>query len=460
MNSSNKKRLLLVQPESWAKVYRQTNVAVAAPSYPPLTLASLAGAVRDICDVHILDLNLAPQPMARFEREIAEFEPDWVGISILTPTCNAGLALAAAAKKLRPATKVVVGGVHATTFPEEIAANPCVDVVVVGEGEEAIRELMTDEVQSPGKIVSRHELPDDLNCLPIPDYGALLDSITSYRCSHVASLYNPVALFETSRGCAFRCNFCNKNTFGFKHRTKSPERVVAEMRRLREMGFREIHFIDDSFTQKLDRAKEVCRLLLQENPHFTWSLFNGVRVDLVDEEFFSLAKAAGCWMVAFGIESGSQEVLDRIGKRTNIAEIQKAVKMAHRAGLDTFGFFMLGLSGESERSMQATIELALSLPLSIAKFDITTPYPGTPFYQELDGQGLIRTKNWDEYVVHGETQIYEHPTVRWELLRKYYKKGFRRYYLRPSYWIRRLVIGLKRKTLLRDLAAFLKTKWF
>ena len=294
--------------------------------------------------------------------------------------------------------------------------------------------------------------------MPYPAWH--LFDISKYKNSRLSSRKNPVGLIETSRGCAAQCNFCNKLTFGSRLRTKNPKRVVDEMEYMLRCGFKEIHIADDSFTQDIVRAKEVCREILRRGLKFPWALINGIRVNMVDSEFLSLARKAGCWLVGFGIETGDQEVLNRINKKITIEQIENAVRLTKKAGLDTFGFFIFALAGETEESMKRTIALAKRLPLDIAKVDICVPYPGTPYYQELEAEGRIKSYDWSKYICHQtESPLFDHPNLAWAKIEYYYKKLFREFYLRPSYFLRRFAKSLKRNDLFYDIQYFMKTKW-
>lgn len=166
------------------------------------------------------------------------------------------------------------------------------------------------------------------------------------------------------------------------------------------------------------------------------------------------------WQIAFGIESGNDEILKTIRKGTTKKIISHAVKLSAQHGIDTFGFFILGLSGETKKSMQDTIEFACELPLSIAKFDIAIPYPGTDFYAELENENKLKSKDWNLYNCHQfENPIYTHPNLSWNIIKKYYKLAFRKFYIRPSYFGRRFCRDLKKGDLFHDVRYFISTKW-
>ena len=156
---------------------------------------------------------------------------------------------------------------------------------------------------------------------------------------------------------------------------KTPERVVDEIEYMLKAGFKEINLIDDTFNADIVRAKLICEEIIKRGIKFPWHPNNGMRVDRVDRELFSLMKRSGCYTVSFGLESGNQTILNNINKGINLEQSEQAVRLAKLEGMETFGFFMLGLPGETEKTMQDTINFAKRLKLDVAKFNITIPLP-------------------------------------------------------------------------------------
>lgn len=463
-------KVLFFSPPVRQGVYFSTNIKIGAPSYPNLTLATLAGNLVNDHKVKIIDLDLYKNFESILLRTIRSFNPDLVASTAKTPEYPIVRQLMKKVKEKYPSIKTIVGGVHITAFPFETADEKCFDIVAIGEGDTTIAEILSvkDLKKIPGIIYKSasgklvvtqpRELIRDINKLPYPAWH--LFDLRHYRNSRLSSRKNPVGHIETSRGCSYHCNFCNKLTFGTFYRVKDPNRVVDEMEYMLNCGFKEIHITDDSFTQNIERAKEVCREIIRRNLKFPWSLINGIRVNLVDEEFFKLAKEAGCWQSGFGIETGDRNVLKSINKQTKLFQVKKAVTLAEKAGISTFGFFIFGLSGETEKSMQKTVEFAKSLPLSTAKFDICIPFPGTRYYQELEAEGRILSRDWSKYNVHQTAEkLFEHPNLTWEKLSYYYKKGFREFYWRPSYILRRFIKSFKNGDLFYDFIYVIKAHW-
>lgn len=461
------KILFFVSPTR-KSIYFDTNIKVGAPSYPNLTLATLAGNLTTHNKVKIVDLDFYKNYHTVLLNTIKIFKPDVVATSAKTTEYLSAKLLMTAVKNKYPKIKTIIGGVHVTAMPYEAMGDGCFDVIALGESDTTIPEILAAKFlksipgiaykDKSGKIIftKPRDMIQDINTLPFPAWN--LFNIKAYKNSRLSSRKNPVGHIETSRGCSYQCNFCSKLTFGTFYRVKTPKRVVDEMEYMLKCGFEEIHITDDSFTQNITRAKEVCREIIRRNLKFPWSLINGVRVNLVDNEFFQLAKKAGCWQVGFGVETGDQRVLNRVNKKITLTQIKKAIHLAKSAGIDTFGFFIFGLSGETENSMKKTVNFAKSLPLSTAKFDICIPYPGTRYYEELNTQGRIISYDWSKYNVHqSKEQLFKHSTVSWERLSYYYKRGFREFYFRPNYFAQRFVRDIKMGDLFYDLFYLLKS---
>jgi len=462
-------RILFIHPPSRRRVYLNTNVKVGSPDYPDLTLATLAGHLKGKHVSKALDMELFPDYQDKLIQTLNLFKPDVVVSSSKSADFKVMIEIIKIVKRIDKNIQTVVGGVHITTNPDVVRPIEEIDIAAVGEGDYILPLILNETLlkniqgiiyRENGVIVENEKRKEFLNInkLPFPNWEMF--DISVYKNSRLSSRKNPVGLIETSRGCAYQCNYCNKLTFGSRHRFKEPKRVVEELEYLLRIGFKEVHIVDDSFTQNIDNAKKVCEEILRKNLNVSWSLINGVRVDFVDEEFFHLAKRAGCWQIAFGIESGDQKVLDRIKKKITLEKISKAIHLAKKSKLDTFGFFMLGLSGETRESMENTIKFAKSLPLDMAKFNITIPYPGTPYYYELKRKGLILSENYEDYIVHQtEKPIFKHENLDWDEIKEYYYKAFREYYLNVNYIFRRFKRSLFMGDLFYDLKYFLASKW-
>lgn len=462
-------RTLLVNPPSAIGLYEKSHIRVAITSAPFITLASLAGALLEAgLEAAIADLMIEGSPGEAYRKLLREYKPDFVGITFTTPLWSEARNLAAIAREEVPGVVTLCGGVHASTLPDEALGSGVFDIVVVGEGERTIVEICRGDdprgiagicFLDGGRTVRTppRELIADLDDLPLPAWQ--LHDLRYYRSPHIAARRNPVGYMETNRGCNHHCLYCSQTVFGHKVRFKSPRRVVDEMFRMLDLGFADIHIKDNNFTADIEHASEVCRLLLERGFPAPWALPTGVNVHDVNEEFFRLARRAGCYQVAFGIESGVDEILVNVNKKQTSAQIRDAVMMAHRSGLETVGFFMMGLPGDTVETMEETIRFACSLPLTYAKASMTLPFPSSALYRKLRNEGRIMSEDWDKYNFHCTSEVWEHDTLDWETIRRYYGLFHRRFFFRPSYIWRRFWRDIAMGQLMDDVRAVLSNSW-
>ena len=465
-----KKKVLLVNP-SMEELYENAYVKDSVPNYPPLNLLTIAGGLLD--DGHnciIIDLNIIPQKemFDGLSKTLKDYKPDVVGITFTSALYSQCMKTISLAKEIVPDALIIAGGAHASSDATSTLQNTQIDIAVMGEGDFTVQEILSGKPLKDVLGIAYKEKEQviinpprqfmrELDTLPFPAYQ-LID-IKKYKVPYTYCRENPVASIETSRGCAWGCVYCNKSVFGRNFRVKSAERTVEEIKRLIGFGFKEFHINDDMFTTNLDRAKKICRMMIEQNLKIHWNCSNGIRVDRVDEEIFPLMKKAGCYRVAFGVESGNQEILNKIDKQQTLEQIRTAFKLAKKAGLERTGFFMFGLPGEKEENLKETIKFAKELNPDIAKFDIMIPLPSTPIYKEWEGR-YITTKKWDDYGYHKGEQVYNHPNLSWDVLKKYYAKAYRAFYLDPRFIVKRVARSIRTGMLLNDIKLFFKVNWF
>lgn len=461
--------VILICPPYSRIIYGKAKIKAGVPINPLLNLALLASPpIKADFKPKILDLNLIDDCDSFLRQEIRNEKPKFAGFTFTTPLFQESTRLARIIKETDANIKLIAGGPHATTFPEEILENSPFDIVAVGESDFVIKDLLELPVENVQGIVfkkdgaivrnEKHKRIDDLDTLPFPAWN--LYDLSKYNTPSLSNIASPPGYLETSRGCPWNCVFCNKNIHGFKFRMKTPERVVDEIEYMLKVGFKEINLIDDTFNADIVRAKLICEEIIKRGIKFPWHPNNGMRVDRVDRELFSLMKRSGCYTVSFGLESGNQTILNNINKGIRLEQSEQAVRLAKLEGMETFGFFMLGLPGETEKTMQDTINFAKRLKLDVAKFNITIPLPGTKMFNEWEAKGNIKTKDWSKYNYYSPYEdIYDHPTLSHDILNKYYRKAFLSFYFSPSLLLRRFVGGIKRKTILRDIKLFFQTNW-
>ncbi len=466
-----KKKILLVNP-SMMELYKNAKVKAAVPVYPPLNLLTVAGSlINDGHEVRVLDLDIYPQDEAfsEFSKTLLEFRPDVLGLTFVSAMYEQCLKIVDISKEALPSVIVAAGGAHASSDAKSTLENTKIDVAVMGEGDFTLSEYLGGKPASEIKgfaykengvvrINEKRPFLINLDELPYPAWD--LVDITKYRIPYTTCRANPVAPIETSRGCAWGCTYCTKSVFGRNFRFKSPERVVDEIKKLVKRGFREFHLFDDMFTTRKDRAKEICRLMIRDNVKIYWNCFNGIRADMVDEELISLMKQAGCYRVSFGVESGDDEILKSIEKEQTVEIVRNAFRVCRKVGMETVGFFMLGLPEEKEEHLQKTIDLAKELNPDFAKFGIFIPLPSTPLYNELKEKGLITLGSWSDLGIHKGMENWKHPYLSQATIKKYYGRAFREFYLRPGYIMRRFVKSLREGNIINDIRTFLSVRWY
>lgn len=463
-------RILLVNPPGAIKVYDKSKIVSAVTEAPFITCAVLAAAARQTgATVHVLDLMLSHSPAEDLQAELASFNPDMVGATFTTPLYYEGQAIARIAKKHNPTVITICGGVHASCMPEETLADGDFDLVCIGEGDTTIAELAAGNCPETvaGLVIKKADgsvfyTPPrqpiaNLDDLPMPAYD--LYSIQRYKSSRVTSKRDPVGYIETNRGCPYVCTYCSQTVFGHKVRAKSAERVVEEYFYLRSLGFNDVHNKDNNFTSSLERAKTICELLIRKGWDRPWSLPTGIRTKDLDREFVALAKRSGCYAIAFGVESGDEAVLAGVRKKQDLEQMRKAIDLCTNMGIETAGFFMLGLPDDTIESMERTIDYACSLNLTYAKASMTLPFPSSAIYADYEKRGLITSRDWSKYNFHTAPEVYRHPTLDWSVIRRYYSKFYQRYYFRPSYVAKRLLRGVATGEIVHDMKYFGMTDW-
>jgi anaerobic magnesium-protoporphyrin IX monomethyl ester cyclase len=453
-------RILLVSPTS--KVWDSR-------AHIHMGLGYLAGALlRQGYQVDIFEASVETETLSQ---RLARQKYDVVGISSPTPLISEAWEAAADAKRAGAVT--ILGGPHLTLEPEESLCRPEVDLVVRGEAEDTIIEVMQALERDPGQAGEdgarrfRHDVWSGILGLSFRDESGRhvhnpnrplrkdIDALAwpAYHLFNIQRYTNLQPLTDglkknsrtytilTSRGCPYNCIYCSKPVTGNTWRPRDPAKVVEEWAYLvRDLRATEIGVTDDVWNLDLDRAKTICRLLIDEGlSGVPWVTIHGMRADHSDAELFQLMKRAGCKRVGFGVESGNQAILDSIKKHQKLADVRAAFANAKAAGLQTMGFFILGLPGETESTMDDTINFALELDPDLANFMIADPLPGTELYAMVQSQGRLLARDYHDLGIHGEAARFEIGAVTAELVERKFHEAYRRFYLRPKRIWRRAV---------------------
>ena len=418
----------------------------------PLGLAYLAAVLgREGHQVKVIDaavLNLSDEQIAS---EVRQFHPHLIGITTLTPRYRIALSLATKLKEELD-LPILVGGSHVTALPEETMKNRCFDFAAVGEGETTIADLAramekNQDISKVKGIVYRHgeeivmteprPLIDNLDTIPFPARD-LLPPLSEYRPSPAAYKRLPQATMMTSRGCPYRCAFCDRSVFGNHARTRTARNVVDEMELLiTKYGAREIRFWDDTFNISRQRVIDICEEVLSRKLDVPWTCL--ARVDHMNAEVLDAMEEAGCWQVDYGIESGNQAILNGIMKGQTLDLVERVVKMTRKAGIGVRGFFMLALPRETESTMRDTIRFAKRLDLTSAVFHVTTPFPGTDLFEMAKESGELRSDvSYDAYMLgFSEDVPYVPKGLTAQRIKDIQHAAYGEFYLRPSFLMKR-----------------------
>lgn len=383
--------------------------------------------------------------------KVKRFQPGFVGVSANASMWKKAAKTAEDIKAIDPSIHVSVAGPFPTAV-EEKCLEQCaaIDSVVIGEGELTVPELI-ERIEkgeslegvrgvayraADGTIIKNPERPliEDLDIIPIPR-RELLGDFEKYESPPGSYKQKPIAIVMTSRGCKARCIYCFQMKGERRIRYRSVENVVKEIEELiNRYGFREIRFLDETFTADRDRAIEILRQLREKKLKF--SFYVSSRVNTVDYELLREMKKAGCWAILFGAESGVQKNLNTMKKGIKLDQTRAAVAAAKKAGLKVYTPFIIGIPGETYEEALQTIDFAIELDPHYANFHSMTPFPGTELYENIDEYGTM-SMDTDDYTFEGAAFVPY--TMTREQIEELRTIGFRKFYSRPKFILRRLL---------------------
>jgi radical SAM superfamily enzyme YgiQ (UPF0313 family) len=445
-------KVLLINPSAENAAKMPVSTAYAHATFvPPLGLLYISSSLRRAGhEVHFIDAMAPGVDVDEIRRQIEDFSPDLIGISAYTFVFYDLLQTARLVKSLRPDTPIVLGGPHIDIYPEETLGHPEFDYLVAGEGEFAIVEIcdMLQGNRTPQEIAGLwYRNPDgtarftgprerntDLDSLPFPDVANLRREY--YHCAFNPRGYE-VAMV-TSRGCPFRCRYCN--VLDRRYTSRSAENVVAEFRQLADYGFNYAHLYDDTFNLNLDRAKDICRGLIDSKLPIRFSA--RLRGDRTDREFFRLLALAGCERVNIGVESADENILRSMDKHIDLGKVTRSMAWAREYGIRTVAFFMLGFPGETAEQAQDTIDFALKLNSDYAQFLPVMPFPGTPLFKDALAAGGLSGDFYSDYTRNPTAdfhlQLWE-TEIPLKQLVKLVQQAYRRFYFNHRFLLRQLL---------------------
>ena len=435
--------IILVNPPL-TKEERFGEMAKHGATAPPLGLCYLAASLRQAkMRSRIIDALSFDKTIEETTEEIVAQNPRYVGISTTTVGIFRAGELAGEIKKTNPKIVTIIGGAHLAAVPQETMERfSQFDIGVIGEGEHTIVQLVQAldsgyDLKTVKGIIFRQKrgglfaaIPqspiEDLDSIPLPAWD-MVPHLKYYHESATRFSRLPLGAIITSRGCPGKCLFCDTSVFGRRFRGHSADYVINMIEYLKSnYEIKSLVFYDDYFTVDRNRLKEICIKMIEKKLDLEWVC--SARVNAINEEMLTLMKCAGCFQIAFGIESGSQKILDIQQKGITLDRIRNAVGMTSKAGIRTKGYFMIGHPTETPETIYQTIDFAKSIPLDNFQATYFTPLPGSPAYDIANKYGEFdndwrKMNMWDiVFVPRGFSK---------KELRRYLKIVHRKFYLRP-----------------------------
>ena len=452
------KKILLINP-----CPSESSGINEATVHPPLGLAYLASYLRESADgdsynVRIIDANILGITNDRLIREIKATSPDIVGIHMNIILGKPGAELAKLVKRETSAL-VCVGGPVVSSNPQQILDLSQADIAVLGEGEITFGEICSGQsldsikgiaYRKNGTVCFNEPRPliQDLDTLPYPAYD-LLPPLSTYRSR---ARKPPMGVIITSRGCPFRCTFCNTSIFGKRFRPRSPENVLGEIDLLvNKFGINQLDVLDDNFTLDMDRAERILDLIIERPYKLYINLQNGVRADRLNRTLVRKMKQAGVFKAGIGVESANEEVRKSIRKSLKLENVEQALRWFREEGIITIAFFIIGFPNDTEKTINETIDFAIRANPSIANFSLLIPFPGTQLYTTLveAGQMAAAETPFYESGFYDAKMYHRCASLTPEQVAQLQKRAYTKFNFRP----------LKILETIRDIRSLTELKW-
>jgi len=449
-------KVLLINPPQVNEILDNTPsiVSEGRGSYPPLGLLYIAAYLEKNAphhDIAVLDCQIENSSDSDINKRVREFDPDIIGISVMTMTLLDAINVINICKQTKQLVKIVLGGPHPHIFPNETIQLEGVDLLVIGEGEITFKELL-DTIENDGdlqnvqgivykregKVIHTEPRPLNRNLdVEIPFPARHLVPYKKY--SSVLAKRNPATTMFTSRGCPYKCTFCDRPHLGKIFRFHSSKYVVDEIEHCTKMGINEFIIYDDTFTINKQRVKDICNEIIKRNLDVGFDI--RARIDTVDEEMLQLLKRAGCHGVHFGIESGTAKILKVLNKGIDIDQAKKVIQLTKKYGIPVLTYFIIGNPTETIEDIRETFKVMRELEPDFVHLAILTPFPSTNIYFSAIEQGIISHDVWQEFAKNPRKDFippyWEEHFTR-EQLHELAVEGYKQFYLRPSYILRRL----------------------
>lgn len=436
--------------------------------WPQVSLAQMGALLHPEHSIAIIDANALRMDWKTFTKKLDEYQPKYYLTQVTAPTLENDMYGCFLAKARGALT--IAFGTHVTPIPREtMRPYPILDFILLGEPDLTIRDLLDhleNKVdQRPAniqKLFTEHDplykpsFHEDgsvdysgIKGLVWRDKGEVVVNLTRPFIKNMDSMPHPLhhllpwkeykmplikgpfTFILTSRGCPAGCTYCIKHvSYQYSVRLRSPEHIMEELWILKKMGINNIHMYSDLFTVNREQVMKLCQMMIDQNIKLRWT--SNSRVDYVDEEMLLMMGKAGCRLISWGIESGNEQILRHARKGAYPDKAEQALTWAKKAGIMNWGYFIIGLPGETVESIQDTIKFAKKLPLDIALFHVAAPYPGTPFFFEVVENGWFRPGTRWEQVDMDKGTVLDYENLKAEELLYWQKRAFREWAFRPG----------------------------
>jgi len=465
-NSSIRSRVLLVQPVIIVNAANPKKYIYSPGNEMPLNILYLSAFLdRYQMDNAILDLRMAQNPWEHLDQRLREYQPQLVGITACTCEIWGAHHVAKQVKQVDDAIVTVVGGIQASAVPEQtLEAFPCFDMVVYGEGEHTLVELVRNigngsELKDIKGLVYRKNgsiirnvartLDNNIDSFPFPSRHLINNRL--YYPNIITYNYHsiPTTGIIASRGCPYYCYHCSKGVWGKDARYRSAKNVFEEiMACVENHGIRDFRFYDDVLTMSDGPLDELCDLIIDNKLKITFNCYS--RIDHIKMPLLKKMKKAGCKHIKFGIESSSEKAIKLSNRHTTYEQAQTAVDITRKVGILVKGTFMLGMPGEKLGDYQNTIDMATDLSPDLASFGLFQLFPGSKFYNDI--------------TFNGDTELQQSIPEQLSVL-PFISKAYRSFYFRPKFITQRLLFLMKNPSFIpseikRFLKGFSTLVWF
>lgn len=405
--------------------------------YPPLGLAYIGAYLeKEGHNVSILDSQAENLTTEETKTRIKYAEPDIVGVTAMTPTVPGALEILKLTKDIDKAIITVIGGPQLSVYPRETVSYSYVDYGIIGEGEQAMAELLEDlgskrtstikGLVTKAGINGFREPNRELDKLPPPARHLL--PMSQYSC---IVMKHPMTTMITARGCPFNCSFCFKDRYLQTYRIRNVEAIVDEMEEcVTRYKVKEIGFYDDCFPSKI-HLRDLCNELIRRNLKIPWE--TPQRTDLVDQELLQLMKQAGCIRIRYGVESGNARILKLMNKKTNLKDVEKVFKWTKAVGIETFAYFMIGYPTENKTTIEHTIEFAKKINPDWVMFTVATPLPMTRLMEQSGD--IVNPDYWKNFTLGNNSERIPYLTDDAD---KFCREAYKSFYLKPSFILKEL----------------------